>query len=92
MTAQQLSAEIASFRRQQIAQRKLWLRWGFASYGIGLLLCVVVIIKVAITGDEAPSPMIFVVLSTMFLGLAFINAGRSTAFRWSRSRQTANDV
>jgi hypothetical protein len=84
MTAQELSAEIANFRQEQIAQRKLWLRWGFASYGIGLLRCVMVIVKVAITGEEAPSPMLFVVLGYMFLGVA--NAGRSTAFRWSRAR------
>jgi len=86
MTAQQLRAEIANFRQEQMAQmaqRKLWLRFGFASYGIGLLLCVLVIVKVAITGEEAPSPMLFVVLSTMFLGLAFIRAGRSTTSRWS---------
>jgi hypothetical protein len=86
MTSQELNAAIANFRQQQIAQRKLWVRWGFTSYGIGLLLCVLVIIKVAITGDEAPSPMLFVVLGYMLLGLAFIHAGRSTAFRWSRSR------
>jgi dipeptide/tripeptide permease len=86
MTSQELNAAIANFRQQQIAQRKLWVRCGFGSYGIGLMLCLVVIVKVAITGDEAPSPMLFVVLGYMFLGLAFIHAGRSTAFRWSRSR------
>jgi len=89
MTAQQLRAEIANFRQEQMAQmtqRKLWLRFGFASYAIGLLLCVLVIIRVAITGEEAPSPMLFVVLGCMFLGLAFIRAGRSTAFHWSRAQ------
>jgi hypothetical protein len=86
MTAQQLRAEIANFRQEQMAQRKLWLRWGFASYGIGLLLCVLVIVRVAITGEEAPSLMLFVVLGCMFLGLALIRAGRSMAFRWSRAR------
>jgi hypothetical protein len=92
MTSQELSAEIANFRRQQIAQRKLWLRWGFASYGIGLALCVLVIVKVAITGEEAPSPMLFVVVGTMFLGLAFIHAGRSSEFCWSRAVNRAPAV
>jgi len=40
MTAEERSAEIESLRRQQAAQRKLWLRLGFANNCMAVLLAV----------------------------------------------------
>ncbi len=79
MTPQEMIAEIESLRQQQAAQRKLWLRLGFASNGIGLLLAVVVLVKVAITGNDQPPPMIFIVLTYVFLGIVIITTVRSIA-------------
>jgi len=84
MTLEQLEAELAMLRRQQDNQKKHWLRWGLASNAASLVLCAVVLLKVALTGDNPPSPMIFIVLTLLFVGLAFITAGRPLAFARSR--------
>jgi len=81
MTSQEMVAEIESLRQQQAAQRKLWLCWGFVSRGIGILLAVVVLIKVAITGNNSPPPVTFIVMTYIFLGNVFITTGRSIALR-----------
>jgi hypothetical protein len=85
MTIEQLEAEIATLRRQQESQKKHWLRWGLASNAASLVLCAAVLLKVALTGDDPPPPMIFIVLTLLFVGLAFITAGRPLAF--ARTRQ-----
>ena len=84
MTLEQLEAELAMLRRQQDNQKKHWLRWGLASNAASLVLCAVVLLKVALTGDNPPSPMIFIVLTLLFVGLAFITAGRPLALARSR--------
>jgi hypothetical protein len=43
---------------------------------------VAVLLRVAITGDDPSSPMIFITLTYIFLGIAFITAGRSRTFPW----------
>jgi hypothetical protein len=85
MTIEQLEAEIAALRRQQESQKKHWLHWGLASNAASLVLCAAVLLKVALTGDDPPSPMIFIVLTLLFVGLAFITAGGPLAF--ARTRQ-----
>jgi hypothetical protein len=72
-----MNAEIDVLRLEQAALRRHWLRFGFISNAIGVMLCAVVLIKVAITGDDPPAPMIFIVLTYIFLGIAFVTAGRS---------------
>jgi hypothetical protein len=51
-------------------------------FGVAIALCVAVLIRVTITGDDAPPPMIFITLTYIFLGIAFITAGRSRTFPW----------
>jgi uncharacterized membrane protein YhaH (DUF805 family) len=75
MTSQELSAEITDFRQEQLAQRKYWLRWGFVSNAIGHLLCIAALFKIAITGNDPPSAMIFVALTLIILGIVFVIAG-----------------
>jgi hypothetical protein len=75
MTSQDLIAELENLRREQLARRKHWLRCGFVSNVIGLLLCAAALIKVAITGGDPPPLMIFVALTFIFLGIVFIIAG-----------------
>ncbi len=86
MTLEQLETEIATLRRQQDSQKKHWLRWGLASNAGSLVLCAVVLLKVALTGDDPPSPMIFIVLTLLFVGLAFITAARPLAFASPRQQ------
>ncbi len=86
MTLQQLEAEIATLRRQRGDQQKHWLRWGLASNAVGVILCAAVLLRVALTGDDPPSPTIFIVLTLLFIGLAFITAGRPLAFARSRKQ------
>jgi hypothetical protein len=82
MTSQELDAEIERLRLGQAEQRKHWRRLGLASNGIAIVLCIAVLVRVAITGSDPPSPMIFIVLTYVYLGLAFTTAGRSGAFPW----------
>jgi len=86
MTSQELDAEIERLRLQQAEQRKHWRRWGFASNGVAVVLCIALLVRVAITGSDPPSPMIFIVLTYVYLGLAFTTAGRSGAFPWFSRR------
>jgi uncharacterized RDD family membrane protein YckC len=86
MTPLQMEAEIASLQQQQAEQKKHWLRWGLASYAIGIALCVAVLIRVALTGADPAPPMIFIVLTFIYFGSAFTMAGRSPALRRFRSR------
>lgn len=76
MTAPEMNAEIEVLRLERAAQRKHWRRWGFASNAIAVLLCAASLIKVAVTGDDPPAPMIFIVLTYIFLGLVFITAAK----------------
>jgi hypothetical protein len=46
----------------------------------------VVLLKVALTGDNPPSPMIFIVLTLLFVGLAFITASRPLTVARFRTR------
>jgi hypothetical protein len=77
MPSQDPYAEIAILRQQHLALRKLWLRWGLASYAVAIALCVAVLIRVAMIGNDPPPPMIFIVLTYVFLGFAFVTAARS---------------
>ena len=76
MSMEEMQAEIASLRLEQMRQKKLWLRWALASYAIAIILVATVLIKVAMTGDDPPPTTIFVVLSYIFLGLVFRTLGR----------------
>ena len=80
MTLEEMRTTIARLLQQQTAHKTHWLRWGFASYAIALLLCAVVLIKVVMTGQDPPTPIIFVVLTYIFLGLAFMTAGKPITF------------
>jgi hypothetical protein len=73
---EQMQAEIENLRLWQEAQKKHWLRWGLASNAVSLVLCAVVLLKVALTGNDPPPPMIFIQLMLIFMGLAFMTAGR----------------
>jgi uncharacterized RDD family membrane protein YckC len=86
MTPLQMEAEIARLQQQQADQKKHWLRWGLASYAIGIALCVAVLIRVALTGADPAPPIIFIVLTFIYFGSAFTTAGRSPALRRFRSR------
>jgi hypothetical protein len=86
MTAQEMNAEIDVPRLEQAAQRKLWRRFGFAGSAIGVMLYVIVLLKVAITGNDPPAHMTFIVLTYVFLGIAFTAAGRSITLRGSPRR------
>ena len=55
MTMEQLEAEIEVCAQQE-AQKKHWLRWGLASDAAGLILCVAVLLRVALTGRRPASP------------------------------------
>ena len=79
MTAHELNTEIEILRLQQADQQKHWRRWGLASNLVAIALCIAVLIRTIITGGEPPALMIFIVLTYVFLGLAFTTAGRS---RW----------
>ena len=79
MTLHELNTEIEILRLQQLDQQKHWCRWGFASNVVAIALCIAVLIRMALTGGNPPPLMIFIVLTYVFLGLAFTTAGRS---RW----------
>jgi peptidoglycan/LPS O-acetylase OafA/YrhL len=90
MAPDELEAEMEFLRRRYAAQRQHWLRWGFASLVVGVVLCTAVLIKVAMTGDNPPPAMDFIVLTYVFLGLVFITARRSiTLPRLQQSMNTA---
>jgi len=86
MTSEEMDAEIERLRLQQADQRKHWRRWGFASNGVAIALCIAVLARVAITGSDPPSPMIFIVLTYIYLRFAFTAAGRSRVFPWFPQR------
>jgi hypothetical protein len=83
MTSQELSVELADLRLERVAYRRLWRRWGFASFIISVLLCAVALTRVAITGEDPPFPMLFLVLTYLFAGLAFTSIGRVAGLRRS---------
>jgi hypothetical protein len=74
MTLEEMEAEIKSLREQQEDQRKLWVRWGFGSYAIGMTLCIVNGIKTLTTGNDPV--MNFLALTFLFLGLSFTTGRR----------------
>jgi FtsH-binding integral membrane protein len=75
MTPEEMQAEIESLQRQQADQKKYWLLYGYVSLSIGMALCVTALLRVATTSADPPSPTIFVVLSFLFVGCAFVTAG-----------------
>ena len=77
MTSQELVTEIEILELQRADQRKHWFCWGFASNLVVIAVCVAVLIRMAMTGDNPPALMIFIVLAYVFLGLTFTTAGRS---------------
>jgi hypothetical protein len=79
MSSHELNTEIEILRLQQADQQKHWRRWGFATNLVAIVLCIAVLIRTAITDGNPPPVMIFIVLTYIFLGLAFTTAGRS---RW----------
>jgi hypothetical protein len=85
MTLEQIEAEIAMFKRQQENQKKLWRRCGQAFFVWGFILCVVVGVRVALTGDDPPPPMLFIALTSMYIGLAFSFVSHRTAIPETRS-------
>jgi hypothetical protein len=79
MTLEQIEAEIAMFKRQQENQKKLWRRCGQAFFVWGLILCAVVGARMALTGEDPPPPMLFITLTSMYVGLAFSFVSYRTA-------------
>jgi hypothetical protein len=80
MTLEDMQAEIASLRQEQDLQRKHWRHWGFTASISGLIL-VLIMLLIAASKGTAPSPaMLFVVLTFIFMGLAFGGAGRGYRF------------
>ena len=56
------------------------------SHLVAIVLCVVLWIKLALTGADSARPMILIVLTFVYFGSAFATAGRSHTPRWFRSR------
>ena len=79
VTLEEMEAEIANLRQTQTKQRTLWRRWGLASAGIAVVLVLATLARVAITGADPSSPMLFVALTFVFLSIAFTSAGRGNA-------------
>ena len=76
MTLEDMQTEIENLRREQELQRKHWRRWGLAANIAGLVLALAVLLRAALTASELPSSMLFIVLTLLFVGLAFTSAGR----------------
>ncbi|HEY2534665.1 MAG TPA: hypothetical protein VGJ20_43290 [Xanthobacteraceae bacterium] len=85
MTTEQIEAEIATLQRQQEDQKKHWLRWGRASFVMGLILYGAVGLKMVLTGEDPSPPMEFIGLTFFFVGLAFATTSRPLSF--ARRRQ-----
>ena len=80
MTLEDMQAEIASLRQEQDLQRKHWRRWGFAASITGLVLVVVNLLLAATKGTALSPAVLFIVLTFVFVGLAFTCAGRGYRF------------
>ncbi len=80
MTLEDMQTEIENLRREQELQRKHWRRWGLAANIAGLVLALAVLLRAALTASELPSSMLFIVLTLLFVGLAFTSAGRGYRF------------
>jgi uncharacterized membrane protein len=80
MTLEEMQAEIERLRQEQELQKKHWRRWGFASNVAGLVLILAILLRAALTATELPPPMLFTVLTFLFIGLAFTFAGRGYRF------------
>ena len=80
MTPAEMEAEIKSLRQEQDLQRKHWRCWGFAASICGLVLVIVVLLLAASKGSAPQPPMVFIVLTFLFIGLAFGGAGRGYRF------------
>ena len=80
MTLEQMEAEITSLRQEQEKQRKFWRRWGIASTVVTLVLLAAIFARVVMTGADPASPMLFIVLTFVFLSIAFNSAGRGYGF------------
>lgn len=80
MTLEDMQAEIENLQQERQKQRKFWRRWGIVSSCISLVLVAVIFARVAMTGADPASPMIFVVLTFVFLSIAFNAAGRGYSF------------
>jgi hypothetical protein len=79
MTLEEMEAEITRLRQEQAKQRRFWRRWGLASAGIAVVLVLATLARVAMTGADPASPMLFVALTFVFLSIAFTSAGRGSA-------------
>jgi hypothetical protein len=87
MTLEQMQADIESLRQQQDRQRRNWARWGLVSFGIALVLWIAIGIGMAKTGADPSPPMLFIMLTFVFLGLVFSSVGRPNTFRfWPRRK------
>jgi hypothetical protein len=80
MTLEEMQAEIANLRQEQNLQRKHWRRWGFAASITGLVLVVVNLLQAATKGVALSPAVLFIVLTFVFIGLAFTCAGRGYRF------------
>jgi anti-sigma-K factor RskA len=78
MTLEEMQAEIARLRQAQANQRTFWRRWGLASAGIAVVVVLAILARVAMTGADPAAPMLFIVLTFVFLSIAFSSAGRSS--------------
>lgn len=84
MTPEQIEAEIATLRRELENQKKRGLQWGRVSYVVALLLFVVIGIRMVRTGEDPPTPMMFLGLTFLFLGSAFTTVYQPFRHRWRR--------
>jgi hypothetical protein len=80
VTAEQMEAEIAALRQELDLQRRHWRRCGLAANIAGLVLVLAVLLRAAMTASAPAPSMIFIVLTFLFIGLAFMSAGRGCRF------------
>jgi hypothetical protein len=80
MTLEEMQAEIENLRQEQAKQRRFWRRWGLISGFVSLVLVIAIVARVAMTGADPGSPMTFILLTFVFLSIAFNSAGLGYVF------------
>ena len=77
MTSHELNTEIEICGCSRSISKSIGAVWALPATSSAIALCIAVLIRTAVTGGTPPPLMIFIVLTYVFLGLAFTTAGRS---------------